>query len=150
MSKTTLPKVNSTKSGTPKIKTTSNKNKKQKEEVDNLIIDTNVLMDDPEALFTFKEHTVILAKTVNRELEKYKKKSFYEEHKIIEFDTLEENAVYEIIAVFKTILYTLNTFNYYEFTSANNEREYNNFISKCREYREESFWLIDKPMLDYG
>ena len=35
-------------------------------------------------------------------LEDYKSKSFYEKHKTIQFDTLTEQAEYEIIAVFKT------------------------------------------------
>ena len=36
-------------------------------------------------------------------LEDYKSKSFYEEHKTIQFDTLTEQAEYEIVAVFKTV-----------------------------------------------
>ena len=36
-------------------------------------------------------------------LEDYKSKSFYEEHKTIQFDTLTEQAEYEIVAVFKTL-----------------------------------------------
>ena len=67
------------------------------------------------------------------ELEKYKSKNFYENHRIIEFDTLSEKSNYEIIAVFKVVLYTSDAFRYYEFTKANDEKEYNNFISKCKE-----------------
>lgn len=36
-------------------------------------------------------------------LEDYKSQSFYEQHKVIAFDTLTEQAEYEIVAVFKTV-----------------------------------------------
>ena len=73
------------------------------------------------------------------ELEKYKKKSFYEEHKKIKFNTIYENAEYEIIAVFKTIAHT--GFEYYKFYNANSEQEFNTFIKKCKEL---SFYNIDE------
>ena len=47
------------------------------------------------------------------ELEKYKSKDFYNNHKIITFTTLEKEYSYEIFAVFKTTVYTKNTFRYY-------------------------------------
>ena len=40
-------------------------------------------------------------------LEDYKSKSFYEKHKNIQFDTLTEQAEYEIVAVFKTVAYKM-------------------------------------------
>lgn len=73
------------------------------------------------------------------ELEKYKKKSFYEEHKKIKFNTIYENAEYEIIVVFKTIAHT--GFEYYKFYNANSEQEFNTFIKKCKEL---SFYNIDE------
>lgn len=78
------------------------------------------------------------------ELEKYKKKSFYEEHKKIIFNTIYENAEYEIIAVFKTIAHT--GFEYYKFYNANSEQEFNTFIKKCKEL---SFYNIEK-IAEYG
>lgn len=78
------------------------------------------------------------------ELEKYKKKSFYEEHKKIIFNTIYENAEYEIIAVFKTIAHT--GFEYYKFYNANSEQEFNTFIKKCKEL---SFYNIEKTA-EYG
>ena len=39
-------------------------------------------------------------------LEKFKSKDFWEEHKIITFNTLTEKNEYEILAVFKTVVYT--------------------------------------------
>ena len=65
------------------------------------------------------------------ELEKYKKKEFYDNHKIINFNTIYENANYEIIAVFKTVAYT--GFKYYQFINSSSEDEFNTFIKRCKE-----------------
>ncbi|MDL2249654.1 class B sortase [Lachnospiraceae bacterium OttesenSCG-928-J05] len=66
-------------------------------------------------------------------LEDYKSKSFYEEHKTIQFDTLTEQAEYEIIAVFKTVAYSAEGFRYYDFVNAENEKDFNEYVSKCKE-----------------
>jgi sortase B len=66
-------------------------------------------------------------------LEDYKSKSFYEEHKNIQFDTLTEQAEYEIVAVFKTVAYSSEGFRYYDFVDAENEEDFNSYIGKCKE-----------------
>lgn len=66
-------------------------------------------------------------------LEDYKSKSFYEEHKTIQFDTLTEQAEYEIVAVFKTVAYSSEGFRYYDFVDAENEEEFNSYVGKCKE-----------------
>ena len=66
-------------------------------------------------------------------LEDYKSKSFYEEHKTIQFDTLTEQAEYEIVAVFKTVAYSAEGFRYYDFVNAENEEAFDDYIAKCRE-----------------
>lgn len=78
------------------------------------------------------------------ELEKYKKKEFYNNHKVINFNTLYENADYEIIAVFKTVAHT--GFNYYKFYNANTKQEFDTFIQKCKEL---SFYNIEETA-EYG
>ena len=65
------------------------------------------------------------------ELEKYKNKEFYDNHKMINFNTIYGNADYEIIAVFKTVAYT--GFKYYEFINSNSQNEFDTFIKKCKE-----------------
>lgn len=65
------------------------------------------------------------------ELENYKSKEYYNNHKNIKFYTMKEKAEYEIIAVFKTVAYT--GFQYYKFYDAENEREFNTFVNKCKE-----------------
>lgn len=51
-------------------------------------------------------------------LENYKSQSFYEQHKVIAFDTLTQQGEYEIIAVFKTVAYSGSGFRYYGFVDA--------------------------------
>ena len=63
----------------------------------------------------------------------YTKKEFYKSHKTIRFDTLEETAEYEIIAVFKTTVYDDAGFPYYLFTSAHKEEEFTAYVETCRE-----------------
>ena len=66
-------------------------------------------------------------------LEDYKSESFYETHKTIQFDTLTEQAEYEIIAVFKTVAYSAEGYRYYDFVDAENEEEFNAYVGKCKE-----------------
>lgn len=75
------------------------------------------------------------------ELENYKNKNFYNNHKIINFNTIYGETDYEIIAVFKTIAYTNTGFKYYDFVKAETEQEYNNFINKCKKL---SLYEIEK------
>lgn len=73
--------------------------------------------------------------TMFANLMKYTKKSFWEEHKTIVFDTLEEHKEYEVMAAFKTVVYTDSpeSFKYYHFVDAENEEEFNAFVEKCKE-----------------
>lgn len=66
-----------------------------------------------------------------RVLEKYKEKSFWEEHKTITFDTIYEPHTYEIIAVFKTTATVGKGFAYHAFDFAADEQAFNNFVEKC-------------------
>ncbi len=68
------------------------------------------------------------------DLEKFLKKSFWEEHKTFSFDTLTQRGEYEIISVFKTRAYTdtEESFKYYHFVNASTESEFNDFIVKCK------------------
>lgn len=67
------------------------------------------------------------------ELENYKKKDYYNEHPIITFSTLEETSQYRIFVVFKTVAYSNSGFKYYNYTNFKEEKEYNEFLSKCEE-----------------
>jgi len=66
-------------------------------------------------------------------LEDYKYHSFYEKHKVIQFDTLTEHAEYEIFAVFKTIAYSSEGYRYYDFVDAEDESSFAAYVDKCKE-----------------
>lgn len=66
-------------------------------------------------------------------LEDYKAESFYKKHKTIQFDTLTEQAEYEIVAVFKTVAYSSEGFRYYDFVDAENEEAFDAYVAKCKE-----------------
>ena len=65
-------------------------------------------------------------------LDKYVFKNFYEKHKIIQFNTLSEQSQYEIIAVFKTVAYSVSGFRYYDFVNAEDEADFNAYVGKCK------------------
>lgn len=67
-------------------------------------------------------------------LMKYQSKSFWENHKTVQFDTLTEKSEYEVVAAFKTVAYTdgPESFKYYHFVNAENEDKFNAYISKCK------------------
>ena len=65
-------------------------------------------------------------------LNKYKKKSFYEDHKQIVLQTLHGTEVYEVIFALTTPVYTGKDFKYYAFANAHNAREFDTYVSNCR------------------
>lgn len=69
------------------------------------------------------------------DLDFYLEKNFYEEHSMIEFDTLYEERVYEIAAVFRSQVYNAddNVFKYYEFYEADTQEEFNDFYENIKE-----------------
>lgn len=70
--------------------------------------------------------------TMFADLHSYKEKSFWLENKYIHFDTLTQYHTYEIFAVFQTSANTVDSFNYHLFDDAQNEAEYDDFVSKCK------------------
>lgn len=102
----------------------------------------NCSIETSDNLIIYGHH--IKVKRVFGELENYKSKEYYNNHKNIKFYTMQEKAEYEIIAVFKTIAYT--GFRYYEFYNAKDEREFCTFINKCKEL---SFYDTEK-IAEYG
>ncbi len=69
------------------------------------------------------------------ELIKYKDETFYKEHKTIRFTTADEDAEYEIMSAFKSRVYykdEKNVFRYYYFIDAQNEAEYDEYVTNCK------------------
>ena len=73
--------------------------------------------------------------TMFQNLLKYKEESFYKEHPIIRFTTINDDCQYEIISAFLSRVYyedEQNVFRYYYFVNAHNETEYNNYVEECK------------------
>lgn len=70
------------------------------------------------------------------QLENYKKKKFYENHKYIDFYTFYNGKTikntYEIIIAFKTVVYTDNGFKYYNYTNFTDKQEFDEFINNAK------------------
>lgn len=73
--------------------------------------------------------------TLFGELTNYADRSFYEKHKYIEFDTIKEDAKYEVIAAFKTEINfsNKNAFKYYKFFDAADKNEFNDYVKRAKE-----------------
>lgn len=73
--------------------------------------------------------------TMFSDLKKYRKQSFWEEHKTFRFDTLYERQTYEVVAVFKTVVYTKSAdeFRYYQFADAKTPEQFDAYIARCKE-----------------
>lgn len=69
------------------------------------------------------------------DLEKFKSKEFWENHKTVAFGTLTDKNEYEIVSVFKTVVYTdsPDAFKYYQFVNAEEPAEFDAYVAKCKE-----------------
>ena len=65
------------------------------------------------------------------DLELYKDKDFLQEHRIIRFDTLDEIAEYEVLAVIVTTAYRPDSFRYYEYVGGSQE-QFEQYVSDCK------------------
>lgn len=68
------------------------------------------------------------------DLLKYESKKFFEEHRFIRFDTVYEEALYEIVAVFRSrVMYmTDDSFKFYNFIEADEEDELTAYLDEIR------------------
>lgn len=73
--------------------------------------------------------------TMFGELDKFESKDFWKEHKTLSFNTLTDKQEYEIVAVFKTFVYSdsPDAFKYYRFINAESEDEFDAFMERCEE-----------------
>jgi len=93
----------------------------------------DVDVNKPSANFIIYGHNITTGVMFN-ELLDYKKQSFYNDHKIIEFTTENKDAKYEIVSVFISKVYNNNdkVFKYYNFIDTSKESEYNNYINNVK------------------
>lgn len=65
-------------------------------------------------------------------LANYRKRSYWEDHPYIRFDTLQEHGTYQIITVFKTQATLGDGFPYHLFVDAENAEEFDTFMNKVQ------------------
>lgn len=70
-------------------------------------------------------------KTMFYDLTKYSSKDFYKDHKYIEFNTLEDESVYEIVYAFKTVAYSNEGFDYTKYSVFDTPDDFDVFKEKC-------------------
>lgn len=65
-------------------------------------------------------------------LNKYKNESYFQEHPIIQFDTIYERGTYQIMYVFQSKVFSEEevTFKYYQFINASSEKEFNSYMNE--------------------
>ena len=66
------------------------------------------------------------------DLELYKKRKFFQQHKYVRFDTLDELGLYEVMAVVITTAYQADSFQYYNYVE-NNELTFNTYVQECKQ-----------------
>lgn len=65
-------------------------------------------------------------------LDDYQKNEFYEEHKVIEYDTLYDTAKYDVMSVFTTKVGAKDEFKYHEYADITTEERFNEYVSKAK------------------
>lgn len=68
------------------------------------------------------------------DLEKFKNQDFWKGHKTISFSTITDRYEYEIVAVFKTFVYSDSpeSFKYYHFVNAETPEDFSAFVDRCK------------------
>jgi len=65
-------------------------------------------------------------------LDNYESEKFYKEHKYIQFDTIYEKGLYQVMYVFRSRVYNEDdvVFKYYQFIDANSEQEFDSYMQE--------------------
>ena len=110
--------------------------KKEYSKDGSLFLDKNYDWNKPSSNLLIYGHNNIGSKEMFVDLMKYEDEEYYNNHKTIRFTTAEEDAEYEIIAVFKSRVYyksEKDVFRYYFFIDAENEQEFNEYVQNSKE-----------------
>lgn len=110
--------------------------KKQYSKDGSLFLDKDYDWSKPSANLLIYGHNNIGSKEMFVDLMNYEDEEYYNTHKTIRFTTAEEDAEYEIIAVFKSRVYyksEKDVFRYYYFIDAQNEQQFNEYVQNSKE-----------------
>lgn len=70
--------------------------------------------------------------TMFADLHKYEKKTFWSDHRYVNFDSLHEYRTYEIFAIFKTTADLTKGFSYHVYDTFATEKAFNQYVSTCK------------------
>lgn len=98
-----------------------------------LFIDTSSDVQKPSDSILIYGHNMKTGKMFH-ELLSYEDEDFYNEHKLIRFDTIYGDGTYEVIAAFRTKIFDKDYtgFKYYQFFDASNEEEFKSYVEGCK------------------
>ena len=100
-----------------------------------LFLDTNYNWYKPSENLLIYGHNNRGTNEMFVELLKYKDESFYKKHPIVRFTTENEDAIYEIISVFKSRVYykrETDVFRYYYFIDAEDKEDFDYYVSESK------------------
>jgi sortase B len=99
-----------------------------------LFVDTNCNILERSANIIIYGHRMLSGKMFGT-LENYKDKSYYDEHPLITFDTIYEEASYKIMYVFRSKIFNEEdiVFKYYQFFDANSQEEFDSYMKDMSE-----------------
>lgn len=98
-----------------------------------LFIDTDCSVTEPTDNIVIYGHNMKTGKMFHDLLE-YESEEFYKEHKYITFDTIYENGTYEVIAAYRTEIFTVDYtgFKYYYFFDADTKEEFDDYVQNSK------------------
>lgn len=98
-----------------------------------LFVDTSSDIEKPSDLILIYGHNMKVM-TMFHDITKYKDESFYNNHKIIQFDTIYGSGEYEVIAAFPDKIYSSDYtgIKYYDFFDAKTIEEYEEYVNYCK------------------
>lgn len=70
--------------------------------------------------------------TMFADLHKFEQKSFWKDHRYVNFDTLHEYRTYEIFAIFKTTADLTKGFSYHVYDTFATEKAFNEYVTTCK------------------
>ncbi|MBQ8318204.1 MAG: class B sortase [Lachnospiraceae bacterium] len=96
-----------------------------------LFVDTSCSVRDSDNVLIYG-HNMHTGKMFHDLLE-YEDEEFYEDHKTFTFNTIHEDAEYEVIAAFRTNIYPVDYtgFKYYQFFDASTEEQFMDYVKNC-------------------
>lgn len=109
--------------------------KKEKSEKGSIFLSSNYDWKLPSDNLLIYGHNLVSAQMFNSLL-KYRDENFYKKYPNIRFTTQKEDLKFEIISAFYSKVFSKsekNVFRYYNFVTAESEKDYNNFVKNAKE-----------------